>query len=345
MKRNLFLLIAVAAALSACSKTETIGTQDKAIQFTSAYIGNAVESKAVNMIEQANINEFIVYGGYNDMTHVFNGVSVTGDANTDNWTYDVTRYWVANKTYKFAAYAPSAAGSNGTTITPDFGTGALNFTGYTSDPTNQYDLIYATTTESTKDPITVAPNKIQFVFGHLLSMIKFTFNSGFGNDIKVTVDNLKVSGMIAEGDYAGDPQSWTPGSATVTEGAPFSEMSSNEAENLTSGNTSASSVDFAVIPQTIVGSDGTGTKVTVSFNVRVQDAGGDYIIGSADAGVTLAAKLPGYTWTAGNRYNYTVTIKGENVNLYPIEFGTPSVTPITTDADFDGSDEVTLPTT
>lgn len=343
MKRNLFLLIAVAAALSACSKTETIGTQDKAIQFTSAYIGNAVESKAVNMIEQDNINEFIVYGGYNDMTHVFNGVSVTGDANTDNWTYDVTRYWVANKTYKFAAYAPSAAGSNGT-ITPDFGTGALNFKGYTSDPSNQNDLIYATATQKTESDISVAPDKIQFVFGHLLSMIKFTFNSGFGNDIKVTVDNLKVSGMIAQGDYAGDPQSWTPGSATVTEGTPFSDMSSNEAKNSTSGNTSASSVDFAVIPQTIVGSDGTGTKVAVSFNVRVQDAGGDYIIGSADAGVTLKATLPGYTWTAGNRYNYTVTIKGENVNLYPIKFGTPSVTPIK-DADFDGSDEVTLPTT
>lgn len=338
MKRNLFLLIAVAAALSACSKTETIGTQDKAIQFTSAYIGNAVESKAVDMIEQANINEFIVYGGYNDMTHVFNGVSVT--RNADNWTYDVTRYWVAGKTYKFAAYAPSAAGSSGT-ITPDFGTGALNFTDYTSDPSNQNDLIYATATQKTESDISVAPAKIQFVFGHLLSMIKFTFNSGFGNDITVTVDNLKVSGMIAQGDYEGG--TWTPGSATVTEGAPFSEMSSNEAKNSTSGKTSASSVDFAVIPQTIVGSDGTGTKVAVSFNVRVQDAGGDYIIGSADAGVPLTATLPGYTWTAGYRYNYTVTIKGENVNLYPIEFGTPSVTSIT-DANFDGNDEVTLPT-
>ena len=31
-----------------------------------------------------------------------------------------------------------------------------------------------------------------------------------------------------------------------------------------------------------------------------------------------------------------------NVGLYPIEFGTPDVTPIT-DADFDGNDEVTLP--
>lgn len=339
MKRNLFLLIAVAAALSACSKTETIGTQDKAIQFTSAYIGNAVESKAVNMIEQANINEFIVYGGYNDMTHVFNGVSVTGNANTDNWTYDVTRYWVAGQDYKFAAYAPSAAGSNGT-IAPDFTTGSLNFTGYTSDPTNQYDLIYATATESTEDPITVAPNKIQFVFGHLLSMIKFTFNSGFGNDITVTVDNLKVSGMIAQGNYTGNSQTWTPGSATVSADTPFTEMGSKVATNSTSGNTSASSVDFAVIPQTIVGSDGAGTKVTVSFNVRVQDNADHYIIGSAETGVTLTAKLPGYTWTAGNRYNYTVTIKGENVNLYPIEFGTPSVTPITGA----GSDEVTLPT-
>ena len=246
--------------------------------------------------------------------------------------------------YKFAAYAPSAAGSN-VTITPDFGTGALNFTGYTSDPSNQNDLIYATANQKTESDITVAPAKIQFKFGHLLSMIKFTFNSGFGNDIKVTVDNLKVSGMIAQGDYTGGTQSWTLGSATVTEGKPFSEMSSNnEAKNSTSGNTSASSVDFAVIPQTIVGSDGTGTKVAVSFNVRVQDAGGDYIIGSADAGVTLKATLPGYTWTAGNRYNYTVNIKGENVNLYPIKFGTPSVTPIK-DADFDGSDKVTLPTT
>lgn len=339
MKRNLFLLIAVAAALSACSKTETIGTQDKAIQFTSAYIGNAVESKAVNMIEQANINEFIVYGGYNDMTHVFNGVSVAGDANTDNWTYDVTRYWVAGQDYKFAAYAPSAAGSNGT-IAPDFTTGSLNFTGYTSDPTNQYDLIYATATESTEDPITVAPNKIQFVFGHLLSMIKFTFNSGFGNDITVTVDNLKVSGMIAQGNYTGNSQTWTPGSATVSADTPFTEMGSKVATNSTSGNTSASSVDFAVIPQTI----GVGTQVSVSFDVKVQDNAQNYIVGSAETGVTLTATLPDYTWEAGNRYNYTVTIKGENVNLYPIEFGTPSVTPIT-DADFDGSsDEVTLPT-
>ena len=111
-------------------------------------------------------------------------------------------------------------------------------------------------------------------------------------------------------------------------------MASKVAVNQSSGNTSASSVDFAVIPQEIA-----DTTVTVSFNVRVQDNQQNYIIGNADAGVTVSATLPAYTWTAGNRYNYTVTIKGENVDLFPIEFGTPTVDGIT-DANFDGSDEI-----
>ncbi len=343
MKKSLFVLTAVVAVWTSCSKTETVEqSQSKAIGFTQAYIGNPVESKAVSVIEKATIDEFIVYGGYNDMTHVFNGVSVTGTAGADDWTYDVTRYWIPGQTYKFAAYAPSAVTGNGT-IEPDFTNGALNFLGYTSSPLIQNDLIYATSGDiKTEDPIAMAPEKIQFQFSHLLSMIKFTFISGFGNDITVTVSDLKVSGMISEGDYTGSTQTWTPGSNTVNVDAPFSEMAVQEAENTTDGNRSASSVDFAVIPQTIVGQDGTGTKVAVSFTVKVQDNKDQYIVGSADAGVPVSAILPAYTWTPGNRYNYNVTIKGENVSLYPIEFGTPNVTPIV-DASFDGNDEVILP--
>lgn len=342
MKKNLLALFAIAAALAGCTKTEMVDRSGNTpIGFANAYIGHPVDSRAVSLIEKANISEFIVYGGYTDMTHVFNGVSVTGTPETDDWTYGTTRYWVAGQTYKFAAYAPAAAGSNGTVAT-DFANGALNFTGYTSDPTHQNDLIYATAGQTTDDPLTVAPDKIQFKFSHLLSMIKFTFNSGFGNDITVTVENLKVSGMVSQGDYTGSTAAWTPGAAVVEPSAPFSELASQQAVNTASGNTSAESVDFAVIPQTIVGASGSGTQVAVSFDVKVQDSSDNYIVGSADAGVTVTSTLPGYTWTAGNRYNYSVTIKGENVGLYPIEFGTPDVTPIT-DADFDGNDEVTLP--
>ena len=93
MKRSLLILVATAAVWTGCSKTETIDQpQGMAIGFTNAYIGNPVESKAVGIINRENISEFIVYGGYNDMTHVFNGVSVTGSANTNEWSYTTTRY-------------------------------------------------------------------------------------------------------------------------------------------------------------------------------------------------------------------------------------------------------------
>lgn len=335
MKRSLLILVATAAVWTGCSKTETIDQpQGMAIGFTNAYIGNPVESKAVGIINRENISEFIVYGGYNDMTHVFNGVSVTGSANTNEWSYTTTRYWVAGKTYKFAAYAPS--GIKGTVET-DFANGALNFTDYVSDPSNQHDLIYdAADSITTPNPIVSAPDKVLFEFSHLLSMIKFTFNSGFANDIKVTVDSLNVSGMVSQGDYTGSTGEWTLGSETVSAEAAFTEMASND---ITTDTTSVSSVDFAVIPQEIA-----DTTVTVSFNVRVQDNQQNYIIGNADAGVPVSATLPAYKWEKGNRYNYTVTIKGENVDLYPIEFGTPNVTEITNDVNFPGSDEVVLPT-
>lgn len=340
MKKSLLLLVATAAVWTSCSKTETVDQpQGGAIGFTNAYIGNPVDSKAVGIIEQASIDEFIVYGGYNDMTHVFDAVSVTGDANTDNWSYSTTRYWVAGQTYKFAAYAPS--GINGTVAT-DFENGTLNFTNYVSDPSNQHDLIYdAADPIITPDPIEAPQDKVQFGFSHLLSMIKFTFNSGFGNDITVTVDNLNVSGMISKGDYTGNTGNWALGSETVSTEAAFTEMASKVAVNQNSGNTSASSVDFAVIPQEI---GGAGKTVTISFDVWVQDNSGNNIIGTKDgAGVNVSATLPAYTWTAGNRYNYTVTINGGHVGLYPIEFGIPDVNVIT-DANFDGSDDIVLPT-
>lgn len=339
MKRSLLILVATAAVWTGCSKTETIDQpQGMAIGFTNAYIGNPVESKAVGIIDQNNINEFLVYGGYNDMTHVFDGVSVTGSADTDEWSYTTTRYWVAGKTYKFAAYAPSEI--NGMVET-DFANGALNFTDYVSDPSNQHDLIYDAAEKTTNNPIVSAPDKVLFEFSHLLSMIKFTFNSGFANDIAVTVDNLNVSGMVSQGSYTGSTGTWALGSETVSTGAAFTEMGPNKAFNKTTGNTSASSVDFAVIPQVI----GAGTTVTVSFDVWVQDNSDYYFIGEQDGpGVTISAELPAYTWEKGNRYNYTVTIKGENVDLYPIEFGTPNVTEITNDVNFAGSDEVVLPT-
>lgn len=323
MRKFTFLLAGAAAVLAACSTTETVDQPfGPAIGFTGAYIGNAVETKAVNELTKDGITEFYVYGGYTDFTHVFSNVKVY-KSGTD-WKYDKNlRYWVANQTYKFAAYAPAAVGSY---VQTNFTDGTLAFADVVSDPANQNDLIYAKAevrTPATQGEISDSkPGKVQFAFNHLLSMIRFTFASGFGNDITVTVSNLKAYGMVSKGTY--DADVWAVGADKVVEGAPFWEMKSTVAKNATSGNTTAVSYDFAVIPQKI-----DADVVTVSFDVKVQDAFGQYIIGSADAAETLMTTLPAIKWEKGNRYNYNVTIKGSSVGLFPIEFGAPDVTPIT----------------
>lgn len=317
MKKQLYLLAGVAAILASCSKTETVEQNPStAIGFSNAWVGNSVDSK-VDETNADNLVEFYVYGGYDDMTHVFENTKVyTSDGGT-SWTYGTPlRYWVEGKTYKFAAYAPAVAATYGT-VAPDFENGALTFSHFVSNPTNQCDLIYA----KTEVPSASADQgKVSFTFNHLLSMVKFTFKSGFANDIKVTVSNLKVYGMVSTGTY--NNQGWTPGGAKVEEAAPFTEIKVPTAEKTSD----ASSDDFAVIPQSIEGTD-----VTVSFTVNVANEKGDPVISNKP----LSAQLPATTWQAGNRYNYNVTISGSQVDLNPIEFGTPTVEPIIPDADSD----------
>ena len=318
MKKQLFLLAGVAAALASCTKTETVEQNPStAIGFSSAWVGNSVDSK-VEETTKNNLVEFYVYGGYDDMTHVFENTQVyTSDGGT-SWTYGTPlRYWVAGKTYKFAAYAPAAAATYGI-VAPDFTNGALTFTDFVSNPTNQCDLIYAT---AGVPSASADQGKVSFNFKHLLSMIKFTFKSGFAEDIEVTISDLKVYGMVSTGTYN---QGWTTTpAAKVEEAAPFTDIKVPTAEKTSND---ASSDDFAVIPQSIGGTD-----VTVSFTVNVANENGDPVISNKP----LSAQLPATTWQAGNRYNYNVTISGSQVDLNPIEFGTPTVDPIIPDADSD----------
>ncbi|WP_283391423.1 fimbrillin family protein [Millionella massiliensis] len=311
MKKQLFLLAGVAAALASCTKTETVEQNPStAIGFSSAWVGNSVDSK-VDETTKDNLRTFQVYGGYiaDNMTHVFDNVAVSS-TDGQTWTYEGDlRYWAEGEHYKFAAYAPAEAATYGTVAT-DFASGALTFTDFVSNPTNQCDLIYATADVRSAS---ADQGKVSFNFNHLLSMIKFTFKSGFAEDIEVTISDLKVYGMVSTGTYN---QGWTTThAAKVEEAAPFTDI------DLTAEKTSdASSDDFAVIPQSIEGTD-----VTVSFTVNVANEHGDLVISNQP----LSAQLPAIEWKAGNRYNYNVTISGSQVDLNPIEFGTPAVEPIT----------------
>lgn len=295
--------------MAGCSKTETVEMPDSAvIGFGSAYIGNPTQTKAVSTLTTANIDAFYVYGGHdNSLTNTFDGTKVSKSGST--WSYSPVRYWDAGKSYNFAAYAPEIPAGKGT-VSADEINRRLTFTDYVSGPDNQLDLIYADGVSVTAQQENNGP--VSFNFQHLLSMIKFTFKSGFPVDVPVTVSGLKVYGMAAQGTY---DNGWTPdGTQAVAEDTPFNEMVTTTAENKADASqaTQAASVNFVVIPQS-------GGTVTVSFTAAVSLEAGN--VKTKEFTTTLVP-----AWDAGNCYNYVATISEQNMEVQSITYGDPNVT-------------------
>lgn len=308
MKKSLFMMGMAVLALASCTNEEVVNIPaSKAIGFET-FVGKP--TKAVGEITDGNIRSFCVYGGYDDMIHVFNNQEVTSSDGT-SWTYAPTRYWVAEKNYKFAAYAPKEVGSF---IATDFANGHLNVTDYVSTPSAQYDLIYSGGVFKT--PSATEEGTVQFSFGHLLSMVKFTFQSGFGKDISVEISDLKVFGMYSKATYTGSTDSWSTPATEVIATPGFTELSSSTVAEIPSEGqeTKAESAGFVVIPQT-------SGDVTVSFKATVKDASGQTVVNAKDLTGTITAP----TWEKGLRYNYVITIDGTDTDLYPIVIGNPTV--------------------
>lgn len=328
MKKLFFFTLAgVAAILSSCTKTETVEIPDsRAIDFSGAYIGNAVETRAQQNpenITDASITEFIVYGGYNGtMTDVFNKESVTGTSG-GSWTYTNTEYWVNGKTYDFAAYAPAAVSSVATVAANDANK-ALSFTNFTSNASSQNDLLYAHVNVPTVNPST--QGAVTFNFEHALSKIRFTLTNAI--DGKLTIEGFKFYGMNSQGDYTYNASAMKWGNIdTPIEGtAPFTATVS---EIAAVGGT-ATAGDFLVIPQGVEAS-----KVTVTFEAKFTNNNGDVLIPNK----LVTAYIPEGTWVPGQCYNYNLNITMDVIDpddtMKPIVFSDPKVTSWPDDSDQD----------
>lgn len=315
-----FALTGVAAILSSCTKTETVEIPDsRAINFSGAYIGNAVETRAQENpenITDASITEFIVYGGYNGtMTDVFNKESVTGTSGGE-WTYANTEYWVDGKTYDFAAYAPAAVSSVATVAAEDANK-ALSFTDFTSNASSQNDLLYAHVNVPTVDAST--QGAVTFNFSHALSKIRFTLTNAI--DGKLTIENFNVYGMNSQGDYTYQTGSsrmgWSNFDTPVESTAPFTSTIAEMA----AVSTSSSSGDYLVIPQSVEAS-----KVTVTFEATFTNNNDEELISNQP----VTATLPVGSWAPGQCYNYNLNITMAVIDpgntMKPIEFSDPVVT-------------------
>lgn len=313
MKR--FLLPAVAAAavlaLGGCTKTETVNVSDaNYIGFDNAFVGNP--TKAIDEVTTDDIDHFMVYGGYQD-NQIFTGVKVFKNSNGE-WTYSPLQQWVDNQTYKFAAYYPQTL-----TVTPvfDYTTGSLTFTDVVVNSTeNQVDFIYNKSGDISSG--TNSPRaKVPFTFEHMFSMVQFTIKSGFAEDVTVGISNFKFHGMNSQSTL--ENGQW---SAATTPIGNEDAIVLNDGDAIAAG-TPVDYVDNCVVmPQTF---DANTVKVefTVTLTSTEEDGGSLVNISDEDRKATINAVIPADIWEPGFRYNYIVTIDGQNLDY--ITFDEPEV--------------------
>ena len=206
MKKSLIFLSMALATLASCTNDEvTEVAQNRAIRFDSF-----VENNTKAVTEVTSLTNFYVFGKY-------------GATNTDyteqifnNELRSTQYYWVANQYYSFGAYAN---GEGGLLTDVSFNTkdGKLTFTNYTPDDTK--DLVAAVAkvqcNADASQQTAVALN-----FKHMLSQVKFTFNTNDGENYTLNITDLKLhAAKTGTGEYNGtatwDLGSYNPDKAVV----------------------------------------------------------------------------------------------------------------------------------
>lgn len=303
-----FLLTAAAAAmvlaLGSCAKTEVTDVPDsRYIGFDNAYIGNP--TKAIVEISSTTIDHFLVSGGY-DGTQVFYNRRVAPNSNGE-WTYSPLVEWVENQTYKFYAYAPESIIG---TPTYDY-TNGLSFDAFVVDNSNnQLDFVYAASGEVLSGSEGSVRPKVQFTFGHMLSMIKFTIKSGFPNDVELKISDFKFYGMNSTCDF--DNGNWGTSSVKIEEDAPI-KLKDGLAK---ADQTPTDYADNCVVLPQAFSADVVYAKFTINVPVSTS-------IETAIENKVITAKIPADTWEPGYSYNYIVTIDGQTLDF--ITFDAPKV--------------------
>lgn len=315
MKTNLFLLGMAVAAFSSCTNEEvTDVAQNRAIKFN-----QFVENNTREVQEVESLSSFYVFGKFREIsnsytTQIFN-----------NESQDTPYYWVANKFYIFGAYAD---GNNGKIedVTFDSAKKQLVFTNYSPDDTKDLVAAISDEVESGDNP-TTNDNKVSLTFHHMLSQVKFTFNTTDGKEYQIKISNLKINavktstGNIALSESNNVTINWENTSAIKEDYDMYPVIS-----DVANENKRASSESKLVIPQN--GTD----QLNVMFTATVKGGGLDKTA-NFTANLSVAENIAGgnsnaNTWIPGYRYNYTAEINakmisegGENPEvLYPITF-------------------------
>lgn len=329
MKKSFLMLGVAAMALASCTQNEVVEYADsRAIQFDT-FVNNNTRAEGVE-VTTTNIEDFWVYGAYNNTSWVpaFTNVQVerNGSNSPYTWTPKELAYWVASKSYNFAAYADGKTGlEDGSTVEYEAASNKLTFTNYSA---GQNDLVATTVSGESWDG-TGTPGTVDLTFKHMLSKVIFTFKTKASKDYTMKVTNLQIDNtaiQAATGTLTGTTISWpesgTNGVYTYDEIADYADGTQGA-----DGYFSKTSVARYVIPQA-------NTALTASFTVSVYDASSaETPLYEKDfSNISLNYQGEEGTngeWTEGMVYNYIATINPDQVdpnnNTKPIVFTVTTV--------------------
>lgn len=228
--KKIILATLAAASLVACAQEDVVyNTDNNAIKFDNAFVGNttkAIDPSITNPSDteslDTDLTKFLVYGTTEgahanaEVINIFNAEEVAINANGNGWNYaaDKTQYWLEGNKYNFAAVVN--VDLDETKITTD-ANGMPTSVVYAA---NNGDLLYA---RSAQDIVGLASDNkpVAFIFDHLLSKVKFSFNNQTTKSTdteKYTyrVTNIEMTGTYAEATCAlGTTYTWTKNNDNV----------------------------------------------------------------------------------------------------------------------------------
>lgn len=219
MKKTLWMLGAAVAALTSCTESEVLDVPESKMIGFESFVDKP--TRATNDVKNSTINSFYVYGTHGKKNGTFtredgngefylNGLKVYNGAN--GWTY-AHKPWLANKTFRFAAYTdgvgaadPNSATAQNSNVSfipnttyddtqasledtdiNDFFSDTeyldkLNLWGLKFEDyevgNNTKDLVVAVPFEQTIQELTTAPGLVNLTFKHMLAKVQFEFIHG-----------------------------------------------------------------------------------------------------------------------------------------------------------------------
>ncbi len=301
MKRQVFLLAAVAAVAAGCTKSETVGTADgKWIRFDNAFVGNA--TKGVEVIDKSSLTTMYVYGTSTSKEDLFLNTEVRKEG--DSWVYSPLVEYKNGETYTFAAYSDGNDKIE-SDVSWNKDSKQLSISGYTVSDEKQNDLVVSIALNA--NDLQTENQKVAFAFSHALAKIKFTITSELGDANPITISEFKVgdnNDMYTNGDLT-FTNSGNPASSWDTEGKTQGQLKATFAEAAQTTDPSESD-ELVVIPQSL-------GSLSISFKAKFSEG----------EEKTITGTISDINWQAGNCYNYKASITGKQMNV--IQFDVPTV--------------------